>query len=55
MNLFTERNGDNKEALRITPVHCDIARSSERQFLEVFLFCIEGLYVSLKHKMIKCI
>ena len=48
-------NGDNKEAIRVTPVHCNIARSSERQILEVFKFWIEGLYVSLKVKEIKCI
>ena len=55
MNLISEMNGYNKEALRITPVHYNITRSSERQFLEVFEFWIEGLYVSLKLKVIKCI
>ena len=48
MNLTTEMNDGNKEALRITPVYCNITRSGERQFLKVFKFQIEGLYVSLK-------
>ena len=55
MNLIFETNGDDKEALRITPVHCNITRSSERQYLEVSEFLIAGPYVSLRSNVIKCI
>ena len=48
-------NDGNKEALKITPVHYNITRSGERQFLKVFEFQIEGLYVSLKCKVMKYI